>query len=83
MRLHKPEDNPWGQQLLVRLEAVHPRLRKVFLSGNENCVWTLRGNLGTWERRSLRGYSAWSLVSGMYDNLWPCDEDPVGKCYRT
>ena len=69
MKLHKPEDDPWDQQLLARLEAVHPKLRKIFLKGDETWVWILTGDLGTWERRCLRGFSEWGLVCGMYDHL--------------
>jgi hypothetical protein len=72
MRLYKDEGDLWDQQLLSRLETVHPKLRRVFISGNHSCVWVLGegvSGVNIWERRILPPFTSWDMVTGMYDNL--------------
>ena len=72
MRLYKDEGDPWDpwdQQLLSRLETVHPKLRRVFLSGNHCGVWVLGEGLNIWEKRVLPSFTSWEMVTGVYDNL--------------
>jgi len=62
-------DDPWDQHLLGQLETIHPKLRRVFLSGCQNSAWVLTEDLGVWEKRNLPPFTSWDMVTGLYDDL--------------
>jgi hypothetical protein len=63
------ETELWYRALFKRLEGVHPKLRKFFLTDGDSCVWILREDSGVWEKRSIARFQYWDIVTGVYDDI--------------
>lgn len=60
-----PDGNQWTNAVLVHLNKLHHKLRKVLVHGPRCFVWKRQGEI--WEKQEVSRFTSWDIIRGACD----------------